>query len=546
VDQTNVPARPSLLSVFWRHRILVVAVTLIFGLAGWGVSHLQPTMYTAQASLLLNDPRSSSVFDERRQTVLDPARYVRNQAEYMTSTAVLSRVAAEMDGQRTVKEIRTRVTTEPAKELDLVSITATDPDASGAAELANTVARSYEVEVRESSGEEAETTADELGTSRDSLQQRIDDLNEALEEASNQESDTTDQLAGLSTQRAALSAQMSDLESQIEQVTVDASLYGSGVQLFEQADEPASPSQPRPLGAALVAAFLGFLVAMAYAWWRAEHRQKADDRLDPARALGVPLLGEVPEFAAAGSSGKMPAHDARHTVAGEAYHFLVSSLGYALEGRSSATLLITSARPGDGKTVTAANLAIAAMRDGRRVLMVDADERARGLTNLTGVRAEPGLTDLAVDNISTEMATALMPLGEDDPLAVVPAGRRLDDPAGFFRTGQFRRAMARAKEDTDLLIVDSPPVLAVSDTSAIASQADGIVIVVSRGTPLRLLREVRERLDFIGTPPLGYVFNRADPRRKGYGYGEYSYGRSDKEKGTRTGSSRSHRATVKN
>jgi len=545
VDQTSIPARPSLLSVFWRHRIFVAALTLIFGLAGWGISHLQPTMYTAEASLLLDDPRSSSVFDERRQTVLDPARYVRNQAEYMTSTAVLSRVSADMDGQLSAKEVRSRVTAEPAKELDLVSITAKDSSASGAADLANTVARSYEVEVRASSSKEAETTAGELGALRDGLQQRIDDLDEELAGASDENSTTGNQVAGLSAQRAALSTQMSDLESQIEQVTVDASLYGSGVQLFEQADEPVSPSQPRPFGAALVAAFLGFLLAMAYAWWRAEHRQKADDRLDPARALGVPLLGEVPEFSAAGSSGKLPAHDARHTVAGEAYHFLVSSLGYALEGRDAATLLITSARPGDGKTVTAANLAIAAMRDGRRVLMVDADERARGLTNLTGVRAEPGLTDLAEDHVSTEAATALMPLGDDDPLAVVPAGRRLDDPAGFFRTEQFRRAMARAKEAADLLIVDSPPVLAVSDTSAIASQADGIVIVVSRGTPLRLLREVRERLDFIGTPPLGYVFNRSDPRRKGYGYGEYGYGQSEKEKSGWAGSFRNRRATSK-
>jgi Mrp family chromosome partitioning ATPase len=524
---------PGLLDVFWRHKVLVIATTLLVGLAGWGASHLQPTMYNGQASLVLNDPRNSSVFDERRQTVLDPARYVRNRAEYMTSTGVLTRTSQVLDGRLSVDQIRARVTVEPAKELDLITINALDPTPTGAAALANAVGTAYQLEVQQASQTAAAEATEQLDIARESLQRRIDDLDESLVRAAEAEGDTSELTAGLTAQRAAASTQLFSLESQADQISVDAALYGSGVQLFERAEPPVSPAQPRPLGAALVAAFLGFLAAMALAWWRTEHRQNADDRLDPAQTLGVPLLGEIPEFSAAGTSGNLPALEASHTVAGEAYHFLVASLGFALNDQGGRTVLVTSARPGDGKTVTAANLSIAAMRDGRNVLMVDADERARGLTELTGVPAEPGLTDLADDDLPVGLATARMPLGKDDSLAVVPAGHRLSDPAGFFRTGQFRRAMTRLKQDADLVVIDSPPLLAVSDTSAIASQADGIVIVVSRGTPLRVLREVRERLEFIGTPALGYVFNRADPRRKrygyGYGYGEYGYGQGAKE-----------------
>jgi Mrp family chromosome partitioning ATPase/uncharacterized protein involved in exopolysaccharide biosynthesis len=524
-----------LLDVFWRHKVLVVATTLLFGIAGWGASHLQPTMYRGEASLVLNDPRTSSIFDEQRQTVIDPARYVRNRAAYMTSTGVLARASELLEGRLSVDQIRSRVTAEPAKELDLVTISALDPTSPGAAELANAVGRAYKLESRQVSEAAMAEATEQLKRSRRSLQRRIDVLDKTLAEAEATKGDTSEFTAGLNVQRAAASTQLLSLESQVDQISVDAALYGSGVQLFEKAEPPVSPAQPQPLGAALVAAFIGFLAAMALAWWRTEHRQNADDRLDPALALGVPLLGEVPEFSAAGMSGKLPAHEASHTVAGEAYHFLVASLGFALNDQGGHTVLVTSARPGDGKTVTAANLSIAAMRDGRRVLMVDADERARGLTELTGVPAEPGLTDLANDDLPVGLATARMPLGPDDGLALVPAGHRLPDPAGFFRTGQFRRAMARVKQSAELVVIDSPPLLAVSDTSAIASQADGIIIVVSRGTPLRLLREVRERLEFIGTPALGYVFNRADPRRKryGYGYGEYGYGQDTKGSGGR-------------
>jgi Mrp family chromosome partitioning ATPase len=79
------------------------------------------------------------------------------------------------------------------------------------------------------------------------------------------------------------------------------------------------------------------------------------------------------------------------------------------------------------------------------------------------------------------------------------------------------------KARADLVVLDSPPILAVADTSAIAGQVDGIVVVVAKGTPLKTLEEVRERLEFVGTPVLGYVFNRADTRAGSYGYG-YGYG----------------------
>ena len=516
---------PGLLHVLGRYWLLVLVTTVVAGAAGWSLSHLQPTMYRSESSLVLNDPRTSSVFDDRRQTVLDPSRYVRNRAEYMTSTAVLARAVQLMRTPTSIEELRARVSAEPAKELDVVRISALAPTAQGAAELANVLGRAYQLEVRAASQASAAAASDELKRSSDGLQRRIDALDESLSRAVDASGDNAELVTSLNTQRAALSMQLVSLQSQADQISVDAALYGTGVELFEQAEPPPSPAQPRPLGAALVAAFLGFLAALGLAWWRSEHHQSADDRLAPAPALGAPLLGEVPEFSAAGMSGQLPAHEARHTAAGEAYGFLVASLGFALSDLGGRSVVVTSARPGDGKTVTAANLAIAAMRDGRRVLMIDADERARGLTQLLGSPAEPGLTDLANDDLPVGLATVPLAFGSDDNLFVVPSGKRLADPAAFFRTGGFRRALDRAREGADLVVIDSPPLLAVSDTSAVASQADGIVLVVSRGTPLRLLREVRDRLNFVGTPVLGYVFNRADPHRKRYGYQDYgAYG----------------------
>jgi capsular exopolysaccharide synthesis family protein len=506
-------------TALWRHRLLVVAITLGSALAGYGASHLQQTLYSGTARLVLNDPRSSSVFDERRQPVLDPARYVRNRAEFMTSTLVLSRAEELLDGRLGVADIRARTTVEPAKELDLVTIRALDPTPEGAAELANAVATAYGDVVESESRRSAEAVTAELAATRADLQARIDVLSRQLAG-----SDGADN-AVLAAQRAAAATELFALDSRADQISTDAELYGSGVQLFEPAEPASSPAQPSPLGAAAVAGFLGFLLALGLAWWRAEHRQSADGRQDAALVLGAPLLGEVPDFSAAGVTGSMPAHDAPNSVAGEAYHFLVASLGFSLRETGGSTVVVTSAGPSDGKTVTAINLAIAARQDGRRVLLVDADERARGLSRVAGLATAPGLTDLTDDAVPLASVTQGLDLSGGSAVAVVPAGAKLEDPAGFFRTSSFRKAMGRVKVAADLVIVDSPPLLAVSDTSAIASQADGIILVVRSGTSLRLLREMRERLEFVGTPVLGYVFNRADPRRGGsrYGYG-YGYG----------------------
>jgi Mrp family chromosome partitioning ATPase len=165
--------------------------------------------------------------------------------------------------------------------------------------------------------------------------------------------------------------------------------------------------------------------------------------------------------------------------------------------------------------------------------------RTRGLTDLIGVRPQPGLTDL-VDDVPSSSVIKGSGVDADATISVVACGSRSTDPAAFFRTGQFRRAMSRLKREADLVIVDAPPILAVSDTSAIAAQSDGIVMVVRNGTAIHQLEAARDRLAFIGVPVLGYVFNRADPRHSQYGYSNgYSYSHGESEPSTKV-AARSH------
>lgn len=511
-EQQDSAMGPGLLEAVWQYRWLVVAATLLAMGTGFAASFLQTTMYEGEARLLLADPRNAGLFQESG-TVIDPSRYVRNQAELVASTPVTVRASELVDGRVSVREIDERVTAQPSVDLDLITIRALDPTAEGAAELADAVAEAYQQRVTEEVRSNAEAAITELEETKVSIEQRIAQAEAGLE------SDPDD--SALRAERDAAVAQLVTLEGRADQIAVDASLYGSGVELFEQAQVPESPAQPQPLRNAAVAAVLGLLGASALAWWRAEHTQSAERRQDAAPVLGAPLLGEIPDFATVGITDAIPTRSAPKSVAAEAYQFVVASLEFAIEQAGGSSILLTSAGPADGKTTTALNLAIAAAKDGRKVLLVDADERMRGLTRMSEVTPEPGLTDLGDEELPFDGCVASWRIAPDFSLPFIPCGSKVASSAGFFRTPAFRTSMHRIKQQADFVLFDSPPLLAVSDTSAVASQVDGIVIVVARGTPLKLLEDVRQRLSFIGTPLLGYVFNRGVPKSGGYGYAYY-------------------------
>jgi capsular exopolysaccharide synthesis family protein len=518
---------PGVLHAVGQYRWLVGLLTALAVALGVGVSLLQTPMYEAEAQVLLADPRNAGVFrDGQSQT--DVSRYVRNEAQFMRTSTVAAGAVELIDGRVSVADMPALVSTHPSADLDLIVVRALDPDPDGAAELANAVVQAYHDRVGEEVRANAEAVIAQLAESRGELEQRI----AAAERAMGAGQDTA-----LAAERDAAVAQLITIEGRANQIAVDAALFGAGVKHVEAAIAPTTPARPRPLRNAVGAGLLGLFAAAGFAWWRAEQTQRADRRQDPAMVLGAPMLGEVPDFATVGVDGVAPAESAPTSVAAEAYQFIVSALTFALQHDQGTSVLLTSAGPSDGKTTTALNLAIAAARDGRKVLLVDADQRVQGLTRLAGTEQHSGLTDLA--DASLPFSTCVWwRVGAEAKLRFVPAGNPVPDTAGFFRTAAFRIAMNRVKAEADFVIVDSPPLLAVSDTSAIASQVDGVVIIVTRGTPLKQLEDVRQRLAFIGTPVLGYVFNRGQPRSGYYGYG-YGYGGSGADERSGAGSSRS-------
>lgn len=508
---------PGLLASVWRYRWIVALSTAMIGASVYGLSLLlQPTQYEAEARLFLRDPSGPGASAEAMPAAEHPERYVRNQAELAQSRPVRARVVERLDSARSPRELAERVTVESDADLDLLTIAARAPTPSEAAQLANAMADSYEdVMVEEVRGRVRETV-DRLDAEAGKLEERISELNDRVEQGAD---------GAVAEERDAAIAELVRLEQRSRQLSLDAELFGSGVDLHEQAELPREPAQPQPLRNGATASLLGLIAVGGFAWWRAGERQRAERPQDPAPVLGAPLLGDVPDFAAVGTGDTGPGAVAQHTVLGESYRFVLWAIDHALGevGRDTGALvLVTSPVAADGKTTTAVNVAAAADAAGRQPLLVDADVQAAGLSHLAGITDEPGLSELGDTAVPAEWCVRAWRAERGPELAVVPRGSAGWESADFARSVALRTAMTRLRERVGLAFIDAPPLLPVADASALAAHVDGIVLVVNRGVLMQTLEDVRARLSFVGTPLLGYVFNRAHPRRSFRGY----YGRS--------------------
>lgn len=500
---------PSLLYSIWRYRWPVLAATVLTGLLVAGLSSLRSPSYEATTTMVLQDPAGAGLFDTG-SGFIDPERFVPQQANLAESRMVLERAADQVG--LSVRQLERQIEIESDVEVASIAITGSAGDATRAAELGNAVADAFETETRQQSVARVEA-ANEV------IQEQVTALREQVRELERRVSRNQNDVAADS-RLTTLEGELVALETRASEISANAVVFGSGVQFREVAIPPERPVSPSPLRDGIIAAVLAFGIALGFAYWRSGTTRKVESRADPGEILEVPLLGEIPRLSGASRSaagGIMPGSEAS-----EAFQFVLSSIEFSLSDIGASSVLVTSASPGDGKTFTALHLALASAREARRVTLVDGDIRVRGLSELLRADGANGLTSMATGEAQLADVRRQYRVSETVQLSFVPAGPAQDDSMGLIRSEGFKQALNTVRSETELAIFDSSPLLPVADASVLASQIDAIVLVVDSNTEREQLQKVRERLAFVSTPLIGYVYNRANvgqSSRYGYGYG---------------------------
>jgi succinoglycan biosynthesis transport protein ExoP len=207
----------------------------------------------------------------------------------------------------------------------------------------------------------------------------------------------------------------------------------------------------------------------------------------------------------------------------------------ALSGETAERILVSSSEPSDGKTTISANLAVAYAQAGRKTLVIDADLRKPGMSKLLNLKGKQGVADiLSADQSASEAAPTLIVSTDVVGLDILPVGMRRSNPAELLSSANFAELLAWADSQYDQVLIDCPPVMAVSDAQIVGQLVDGAILVVRPAKNNRrvVIRAV-ESFHATGCRVLGVVANGVSEKSGGYGYGYgYGYGHEDDDEST--------------
>jgi capsular exopolysaccharide synthesis family protein len=305
------------------------------------------------------------------------------------------------------------------------------------------------------------------------------------------------------------------LLQKLNETNIAASIQNNNIRLLDRAVVPTRPVWPRKRQIALVALLAGLLLGAGWVLLRDALDNTLKDAEDIERHLHLELLAAIPRY------GKDDP-----TLATEAYQNLRTGLMFSRRGELGQVVPVTGTAPGEGKTTTLLNVAKLLAVSGESVVVVDCDLRRANLHLRLNVPREPGLTDLFVRNL--ELSGLVRPT-RVPKLAVIPAGTLPPNPPALLGRPELGTALAQLKRHYRWVLVDSPPVAAVTDALLLTTHADATLLVVQQNKVDRaLVKRALTALRKAKPNVIGAVLNAVDVKTKGY-YG-YAYYGSRKER----------------
>jgi non-specific protein-tyrosine kinase len=330
--------------------------------------------------------------------------------------------------------------------------------------------------------------------------------------------DKQTQIVALETKLTTLRQNYADLLATTQGGAVNA------LSVLEPAYLPLRPLDSGLLSQMVVAAALGLFLAAAAAYLLEFLDNTLRESDEVKKRLGVTLLGAVPEIPPDTNNGdtKLILLQISSTPIVEAYRVIRTNLQFASVDHSVQLLLVSSPVPQDGKSLTAANLAIVLARAGKRVVLVDADLHRPAQHRLFKLYNNMGLTT-ALLNVEVDLSQLLQPTLVPG-LSVLTSGPLPPNPAEMLGSQRMQEILARLKEQVDTVIIDSPPLAAVVDGIILAAQTDGMLLVLRTGkTRLDTTRRALAALATARTRILGVVLNGVNAKAMNPEYHYYGY-----------------------
>ncbi len=491
------------LVVLRRRKWWVIALAVLGLAASLALSVRQAKQYSATAQLLVQSSGQGISLGSAPQAVTTTD--VQTDLQLATSAPVVALVRGKLGSAPSISASEVAQT-------NVIALTAISSTPARAALVANTYARAFV--------EQTQTAAiRNLTTASTTLHQQINALGRQITSLQSR--------SGTATQVGALVNQQAVLKEEVAQLQVNGATATSGVEFVTPAHAPASPSSPKPAQDALLGLAAGLMLGLGAAFLRDSLDDTLTSKEAAERSGGAPAIAMVPMVSSwrKRNRAEIASSAAPTSPAAEAYRSLRTSLQFTRQAHELRTLLVTSPAAAEGKTSTLANLGAVFAQAGERVALVSCDLRRPRLGQFFDMQEQSGLTTVLLGQQTLEQALQQVP--GYDCLWVLGAGPVPPNPAELLDGPKAREIFAALRENFDLVLVDSPPVLPVTDAMVLSKYADGTLLVVAAGQTKRTeLQRAAERFAQANAPVVGIVLNEVTKQSaygSGYGYG-YGYG----------------------
>jgi non-specific protein-tyrosine kinase len=505
------------LKKWWK---LLVAATLLTAIASTVIALMQPPLYEASTTLVIG-----RAFDEPNPT-----------GNELQIGQQLAQTYADLAQRRSVREQTMAAlglsglpaySAVPVLNRELLVITVVDTDPQRAKAVADELANQLVLQSPTAPGPEEQERIDFINGQLTSLQANITQTEAEIlaKQAELESAFGARDISQLQSEIWALQNKLTTLQSNYAALLDDTS--GGAINTVHVIEPAALPSAP-PVTEKVLLIIVASAIALALAAGTAYLLEYMEDTVqsdkDVARVNGQVRLPSIPEFQLNGAAVPVLGHGPHSLPVVDAFRALRTGLYAATSGKPCKVVLVTSAAPQEGKSMIAANLAAVLAQGKKSVLLIDADLRRPKLHALFDVERDNGLADLLValegqpnPNSSDEWFQQVIKRVGPMKLGLIVAGANVDEAQGLLGSETMKALLATAARRVDYVIVDSPPLLAVSDAFMLSIQVDCVLLVANAGsTQRKQLEQALRRLHEANANVLGVVLNRHKPDTESY------------------------------
>ena len=533
-------------SLLWRWAWLLILLAVLAGGSAYFFSRRQTPVYQASALAMINVATSSQ--DVTTSLYLEQ-QLGSSYSQIMTTRSVLDAVAQRLGGEILPGSVQVT----QIQNTQLITVTATDTNPKRAASIANTIitvfSQQNQADQEARYADSKKSLQDQMAVLNQQIQTSSADLAVLTQEIGNDNTTLNTLLTAdnagktqeeLNNQNALIQQTQSTLQTKVIQqsqlqttlenyrssytlllqsyneISLAETQSSTGVLLKDPAVPPEFPIQPQPFRSALLAAVVGLILGAGIVFLIEFLDDSLRDPQEITRKWGIPILGMIITFNSKNGNELITEKQPRAPVS-EAFRSLRTNLQFASAASPIHILLITSPSPSDGKTTIVGNLACVIAQGERKVIIVDADLRKPRVHKVFQLQNKLGMTDQFIH--PQEYPDGVAQPTEEKNLSVITSGSLPPNPSELLGSQRMVEIFQTLKAQFDMVVLDSPPTLAVTDANVLATRVDGVILVINpRVSKRAAIKHAIEQMVQVKANIIGVVLNGVDVKKSRYGY----------------------------